>query len=451
MLSKIVAVSILSCFVVKSETLYSDIGVLEIRNDILDDNSTLTPPPLNPAGINVTIQQMLLDKHNYYRSLVASGNTPGYPAATNIESLVWDPALASVAQTYAEKCIWTHNADRKTQFYQRGDHSMWYDSSDIGVGENLYAFGPGSYDPNSIIWGVGAWYNEYPNWSYGTSGTYPSPCATGQVCGHFTQLIWGNSRYVGCGVNYCANGLVGWTTDPVSIVVCDYYPVGNYGGRTIYEKASDATKVASNCNGRSGDAAVSGLCDGCYSSYGTQCNWNQWSTCTDDVCADVDNCYHCHAYCLNKNNSVCSNTCLNQVNLHDQCTDNLGRSLGKSPISLTTATTTSTTTTTTTKSPTTTTTTTTTTKSPTTTTTTTKSPTTTTSNPTTTTKSPTNPPTTSTTTKSPTSSTTQAAASGNTGNKCCAKDSSNNVDVTYCNGFSNTLPRCSITRRCQIC
>jgi len=245
MFSSIVAVSVLTSCIVKSETFYSDIGVLEVKDDIQDDNSTDLPPPLTIQGVNVTLQRMILDQHNYYRSLTALGNTPGYPAATNIESLVWDPALASVAQTYAETCQWTHNSQRKAQFYASSGQTMWYDSTDIGVGENLYGFAPGSYDGASVIYGMGAWYNEYPNWNYTSS--YPGTCKSGKVCGHFTQLVWGNSRYLGCGIAYCPNGLTGWTTQSATVVVCDYWPPGNYGGRSVYNRASDASKVAYEC------------------------------------------------------------------------------------------------------------------------------------------------------------------------------------------------------------
>jgi len=423
MFSKIFAVSLLSTFVAKAETIYSDIGVLEVKDVIADGNATELPPDLTTQGVNTTIQRMILDQHNFYRSLTALGTTPGYPSATNIESLVWDPALASVAQTYAEQCIWNHNSNRKAQFYATSGQSMWYDSTDIGVGENLYGFAPGSYDADAIVYGIGSWYKEYPNWSYNT-GSYPGTCTTGTVCGHFTQLVWGNTRYVGCGVAYCPNGLTGWTTRSSSIVVCDYWPPGNYGGRTIYNKATDATKVGSDCNDRRGDTLVSGLCDGCYSSYGTQCAWNQYSTCSPEFCAS-DACLHCHKYCMYDGNSTCSSTCLLKKDTRDQCSDNLGRTVGQS------------TTTTTTKAPTPVTTTTTTTKSPTTTTT------------TTTTKAPTPQSTTTTTTTTTTTAASSTANSANIGTKCCAKNMDLELDVNSCSPL-NTY-RCSLTRKCIVC
>lgn len=44
-----------------------------------------------------------------------------------------------------------------------------------------------------------------------------------KVCGHYTQVVWKNSRYVGCGKAMAANGTLYY--------VCNYYPAGNTGGR----------------------------------------------------------------------------------------------------------------------------------------------------------------------------------------------------------------------------
>jgi len=120
-----------------SDPIYSDIGVLIEQN--FDSNNDVSPQAMIQEA-DSSIKQAILDSHNYYRSQTALGKTPNYPAATNMESLIWDNALASVAQAYADQCIWTHNANRKTQFFNTSGKAMWYDSTDIGVGENLYAY-----------------------------------------------------------------------------------------------------------------------------------------------------------------------------------------------------------------------------------------------------------------------------------------------------------------------
>jgi hypothetical protein len=59
------------------------------------------------------------------------------------------------------------------------------------------------------------------------------------VCGHYTQLVWANTRRIGCARHNCS-GL----TFPSSIV-CDYGPGGNFGGQSPYAAG----------------AAVNGACD----------------------------------------------------------------------------------------------------------------------------------------------------------------------------------------------
>jgi len=31
-------------------------------------------------------------------------------------------------------------------------------------------------------------------------------CATGEVCGHYTQVVWAKSYKVGCGAAFCEDG-----------------------------------------------------------------------------------------------------------------------------------------------------------------------------------------------------------------------------------------------------
>lgn len=52
------------------------------------------------------------------------------------------------------------------------------------------------------------------------------------VCGHYTQLVWANTRFVGCARWHCS-GL----RYPSSIV-CDYGPGGNINGQRPYQAGS---------------------------------------------------------------------------------------------------------------------------------------------------------------------------------------------------------------------
>ena len=147
---------------------------------------------LTSDGWETSDKQKVLDLHNDYRSNVASGNeaddgTDGtYPTASNMNQLFWDDALASVAQTYSDTCVWGHNGNRNTEFYDYADEARFdYPSSNIYLGENIAAF----YTTSSTIQDyyltnrVGAWWNETTLWHY---QTYASGTING--AGHFTQV-----------------------------------------------------------------------------------------------------------------------------------------------------------------------------------------------------------------------------------------------------------------------
>ena len=149
-----------------------------------------------------TVRKDLLDRHNLYRAK---------HQAPNLERL-W--ALETIAQSYSEKLVslgyLVHSSNTLNGNY---------------IGENLY------FGYNAGYLGtkpVDAWYDEIKDYDFAksefTSGT-----------GHFTQVVWKNSKQVGCGV---ACG-----TNDYCYVTCNYYPGGNYLGqfRTNVLPLSDDT------------------------------------------------------------------------------------------------------------------------------------------------------------------------------------------------------------------
>eukprot|EP01083_Nonionella_stella_P049661 132264_1 len=194
-------------------------------------------------------KQAILDLHNELRDRVAGGGMygEGHPKATDMNYLIWDEGLESVAQTYVETCPGLkHNPDPNWQIkYERDanpQHTKWgtrngptapaslcqspsWSSTDetcIQIGENLAVSG-GSYDITDVLSQIETgWWDEYKHWTFGASG---AGCPSGEMCGHYTQMAWGNTRYIGCGY---ANGCTinRWS----AVFVCNYFPAGNYGG-----------------------------------------------------------------------------------------------------------------------------------------------------------------------------------------------------------------------------
>lgn len=115
-----------------------------------------------------------------------------------LADLQWNATVAASAQSWANQCNFSHP----------GGH---------GYGENL-AWGSGSYANTSVL--TMLWINEHPYYNYPNNG-----CAAGQVCGHYTQIVWRNTLRFGCGTAQCGANLY---------LVCRYDPPGNYIGQRPY-------------------------------------------------------------------------------------------------------------------------------------------------------------------------------------------------------------------------
>ncbi|EEF40264.1 pathogenesis-related protein 1 [Ricinus communis] len=109
----------------------------------------------------------------------------------------WNEKLALYArkyiQTKVETCILEH--------------------SNGPYGENL---AKGSGEGFSGVDAVKLWADEKPNYDY-----LSNSCAGG-MCGHYTQIIWRDTKEIGCAKTKCKDG---WT-----YISCNYDPPGNYIG-----------------------------------------------------------------------------------------------------------------------------------------------------------------------------------------------------------------------------
>ena len=128
--------------------------------------------------------------HNYWRNQV------------NVPALSWSPALAQTAQQWAN------------QLQSRGCPMQ---HSHSNYGENLAAFSNMNATPQMA---AGMWADERVDYNHNNNA-----CRAGKQCGHYTQMVWRETKELGCGVAACGNTQV-W--------VCNYAPAGNYIGQTPY-------------------------------------------------------------------------------------------------------------------------------------------------------------------------------------------------------------------------
>ena len=117
-----------------------------------------------------------------------------------VAPLKWSERLAAHAQEWADTLL------ARKQFAHRPNSPY---------GQNLFESHGAALSAEDV---VSAWAAESRDYDYASNR-----CRG--VCGHYTQLVWGGTKEVGCGV---ARG------GGREIWVCDYDPPGNWAGQRPY-------------------------------------------------------------------------------------------------------------------------------------------------------------------------------------------------------------------------
>lgn len=152
---------------------------------------TLTAEPATETrapGADSAFAREMMGAHNAVR------------AKLGLPPLAWSDSLAERSQQWAEALI------HRGEFTPRRD----------GVyGENLFEIMGDTAAPSDA---VNAWASEAKDYNAETN-----TCS--HRCGHYTQLVWRDTKYVGCGV--AGNG-------KRQVWVCNYDPAGNVSGQRPY-------------------------------------------------------------------------------------------------------------------------------------------------------------------------------------------------------------------------
>ena len=121
-------------------------------------------------------------------------------ARVGMAPLAWSDRLAARSQDWANTLL------TRKQFVHR-PHSTY--------GENLFEIQGATASSAEV---VNSWASESRSYDYSSNR-----CRG--VCGHYTQLVWGDTKEVGCAVAR-GGGREVW--------VCNYDPPGNWAGRRPY-------------------------------------------------------------------------------------------------------------------------------------------------------------------------------------------------------------------------
>lgn len=126
-------------------------------------------------------------------------------AAHALPPLSWNPKLAAAAKPWAHRLA--HDG-------------YLHHSTDGESGENLWMGTSGYFTADQMI---GAFTGERAMFR---PGIFPEVSTTGswEDVGHYTQIIWPQTREVGCAMA-SARGM--------DVLVCRYWPAGNWIGRPV--------------------------------------------------------------------------------------------------------------------------------------------------------------------------------------------------------------------------
>jgi hypothetical protein len=123
--------------------------------------------------------------------------------------LKWNPHLER------EAAEWAHSLGRRGVLEHAGG------SDRNGTGENLWMGTAGGWDVETM---VGMFLDERKHYRH---GAFPNVSKTGNWAdvGHYTQIVWRDTREVGCAMV---------TARSNDVLVCRYYPAGNVWGARAF-------------------------------------------------------------------------------------------------------------------------------------------------------------------------------------------------------------------------
>ena len=186
-------------------------------------------------GMKQVEKDIILDLHNSFRAIIANGKGDGSfngkPAA-NMFELVWHDELATIAQRWANQCIIDHDI-------QRGIRNV--DEEDFEVGQNINSHwipsgrpppeGPDYREEEFLRALFQPWADEIKLYNMSVPYSTQQMFSQGYDTSNFTQLVWADTMYMGCGYVFGAKSeesVLG------KILVCNYGPAGNISGKDLY-------------------------------------------------------------------------------------------------------------------------------------------------------------------------------------------------------------------------
>lgn len=168
--------------------------------------------------LSIEEKRDIIQIHNRLRNQIAVQKTtigPRLPYATNMVQMYYSEALGAKAQEWADNCTFAHSDENDRKQPQ------------FNVGENIYRTrNISGYPSKNWQEAIEAWFSEIQYFG----GKSVSQYNDWENTKHFTQVIWANSYFIGCGFSAFIEGPGSLTF----LYVCHYGPKGNLPGMSVY-------------------------------------------------------------------------------------------------------------------------------------------------------------------------------------------------------------------------
>jgi pathogenesis-related protein 1 len=164
---------------------------------------------LSYAQTDQNLESKILDVHNSER------------AAVRVEPLTGSNSLAAAAQPWAQELATT----------QQVKHDFVNTGGSTGIGENIAGY-------FNDVSGKDQWGNDQGQSKWVAEKSLYTGGPSFYAVGHYTQMVWANTKQVGCGTAPPSPG-----GHAFSILVCRYEPGGNFPGELPYPGAAPPSQA----------------------------------------------------------------------------------------------------------------------------------------------------------------------------------------------------------------
>jgi len=158
------------------------------------------------ASANEFDRKLLISAHNKWRAEAGVNTKINYSNELEKSSKTWAEHLKQF-----NLCRMKHSSGKG----RYGENIFWASALTWSDGRKEIQ----TVSPTKV---VDSWGKEKADYDYASNS-----CAPGKTCGHYTQIVWRDTKEVGCAVTVCEDTLQ-------QVWVCQYQPAGNWVGRKPY-------------------------------------------------------------------------------------------------------------------------------------------------------------------------------------------------------------------------